>query len=151
MINKRSQAKSIYCIFLLLVAYIYIYIYIYIHIYIIIYMLTIWMFKYTVSKLAFRLWINNNLRICLMSRPRRSLLGQLWLQFHWLIRRSQTQSKMPLSIPSSVSLTHWLTLLEPEYCPTSLPVRITWEPVCSWLAPVLLSSSMPIPSFYSTW
>ena len=35
----------------------------------------------------------------------------------------------------------WLTLPEPEYCPTSLPVRIPQGPVSSWLAPVLLWST----------
>ena len=41
-----------------------------------------------------------------------------------------------------------LTLLEPEYCPTSLLVHIAQGSVSSWLAPVLLSSSVPISSFH---
>ena len=39
------------------------------------------------------------------------------------------------------SLQSWLTLLEPKYCPTSLPVRIAQGPVSGQLAPVLIQNT----------
>ena len=122
------------------------------------------MFKYTIFQLAHGLWVNSYLRRCLMSRPRYSLLGPLWLQFHWLTKRSQTLYPSLLEYQLQF---HWLTrrsqtlyinpleswlqflwlcrnrltLLEPEYCPTSLHVRIARGSVSSWLAPVLLWSA----------
>ena len=51
------------------------------------------------------------------------LLDLLSHQFPWLARRS---------------LQSQLTLLEPEYCPTSLPVRIAQGSVSVQLAPVLI-------------
>ena len=51
------------------------------------------------------------------------LLDLLSLQFPLLARRS---------------LQSWLTLLEPEYCPTSLPVRIARGSISGQLAPVLI-------------
>ena len=44
----------------------------------------------------------------------------------------------------------WLTLLEPECFPTSLPVRIARGSVSSWLAPVLLSSYIKLQHLYPT-
>ena len=102
----------------------------------------------TSIRLAHRLWVNSSVRRGLMSRPRCSLLGQLWLQFHWLTRRVQTHCIVLIWIMSSVSLTPWQESVESGSPYWSLntalltfPVRIAWGSVSSWLAPVLLWSA----------
>ena len=68
---------------------------------------TIWKCKYTDFQVDSRTVSHSSLRRYWMSGPRCSFLGRLWLQFHWLTRRSQTQYIMPQWILSLVSLTHW--------------------------------------------
>ena len=96
----------------------------------------------------YQVWLTDCESRCVISRPRCSLPGLLWLQFPLLTRLSRTPLISSSWTLASVSFTCWLesagsrlTLLEPEYCPTSLPVRISWGFVWSWLAPVLLRNS----------